>query len=208
MELIYWPSVQISPQAITLAPSQALTLNGVAQGYATDLVAQALRQSGWDKILVNVGEFHAGGRYWTLGIFDPDYEIIDTLDLKNRAVATSSPKAMRLRSGQFHILSPMGRQAPRWSTVSIQAADATTADALFTAFCHATEAEIADILRRADGTPSAICVRPDGSIQRIRTKKYHTGVGVNWRDTGNIPRHRSFQQGDFGFGSDPLVGIN
>ena len=169
LELIDWSSVQISSQAVTLEPGQALTLNGIAQGFMTDRVVQALRQSGWDKILVNVGEFYAGGRHWTLGISDPDYGIIDTLDLKKRAVATSRPKAMRLRSGQFLILSPTGRYTPHWSTVSVQAADATTADALSTAFCHATESEIADILLRVDGAPSAICVRPDGFIQKIRT---------------------------------------
>ncbi|MFA3919285.1 FAD:protein FMN transferase [Ruegeria hyattellae] len=163
-QLIGWDRVRFSSDQITLGPGQALTLNGIAQGYATDQVARALRKSGWSKVLVNIGEYYAAGRYWMLGLSDPDHGIVDTLALKNRAVATSSPNALRLRSGQPHILNPKGNQEPQWSTVSVQAADATSADALSTALCHATAAEIEDMLARAQGNPTASCVSWDGTL--------------------------------------------
>ncbi len=98
-----------------------LMLNGVVQGYATDLVVQFLKQTGWRNSLVKVGEFHAGAKVWSLEVPDPSHGISKTVKLKNRAIATSSQSAMQLNSGRSHILDPA------WSAVSVQEADATTA---------------------------------------------------------------------------------
>ena len=162
-----WSRVVLDPGRISLGKGQGITLNGIAQGFATDWVAGLLQDAGLTDILVNIGEYHAGGRYWTLGISDPERGLVATRKLKNRAVATSSPGAMLLAGGQSHIVNTVGTANPVWSTVSVEAIEATTADALSTAFCHATPTEIAAMLNRAPGNPVAICVPTKGAIQTI-----------------------------------------
>ena len=44
-------------------PGMAVTLNGVAQGYITDRVADLLRVRGFDNVLVELGEIRALGRH-------------------------------------------------------------------------------------------------------------------------------------------------
>ncbi len=167
-QAIGWRRVRITPAHISIGRGQALTLNGIAQGFATDLVAQTLRDAGLNRILVNIGEFHAGGRPWKLGISDPLHGLVAVRTLQDRAIATSSPIAMQLSAGQPHILNPRGTDAPLWSTISVEADEASIADALSTAFCHAPAQEIASVLRMAPGAPEATCVATDGSIHRIR----------------------------------------
>ena len=143
--LIDWSRVRHSAASVTLGEGQALTFNGIAQGFATDLVAEALRDAGLERTLVNIGEFRGTGGPWRLGISDPEIGMIGTRTLTSSAIATSSPKAVPL-GGQGHILH--GHAKPRWSTVSVEAATATMADGFSTAL---TMARLEDI-RAAVGT--------------------------------------------------------
>jgi len=143
--LIDWSRVRHSAVSVTLGDGQALTFNGIAQGFATDLVAEALRDAGLDRTLVNIGEFRGTGGPWKLGISDPESGMIGTRTLTSSASATSSPKAVPL-GGHGHILH--GQAKPIWSTVSVEAATATMADGFSTAL---TMASLADI-RAAAGT--------------------------------------------------------
>ena len=130
--LIGWDRVRLSSDpSITLGPGQQLTLNGIAQGYMTELVAGWLRGRGFDRALINIGEYQAIGGPFSLGVSARKFGLISTFDLSDRAVATSSPGAMQI-GDQGHILAPDGRP-PLWSTVSIEAPGATMADALSTA---------------------------------------------------------------------------
>lgn len=165
-QLIGFHRVTVNNRQVTLAPGQALTLNGIAQGYATDQVSAALKRAGLTRVLVNIGEYHGTGRAWQIGVADPTHGLVARQTLKNRALATSSPGAMPLGLNQTHILDPSG-QAPTWSTVSVEADTAAMADALSTAFCHASEDEITDCLRRAPGHPKALCVSPRGTLHRV-----------------------------------------
>lgn len=129
---IGWDRVQWQG-ALRLDPGQALTLNGLAQGYAADRVAALLRQAGYGPALIDMGEFAVLGGPFRLGVEDPEGGLMATRTLTGGAMATSSPGAMRLgMSG--HILGPQG-QPPRWSTVSVEAPWAGLADGLSTAFC-------------------------------------------------------------------------
>ncbi|SNS90791.1 FAD:protein FMN transferase [Antarctobacter heliothermus] len=116
---------------VTLGPGQQLTLNGIAQGFATERLAATLRARGFGKALINIGEHQAIGGPFRLGLSDPQHGLFAKTRLRDMAVATSSPGALRLGE-HGHILSPEGR-APIWSTVSIEAESATLADALSTA---------------------------------------------------------------------------
>ena len=141
-DLIGWDRVRIG-ERIILDRGQALTLNGVAQGFATDLVSEALARRGFANALVNIGEFRADAGRWRVGVASPDAELLDIVTLAGGAVATSSPGALRV-GGMGHILGPDGR-APQWSTVSVQAPGAAIADGLSTALCLANADEIASI---------------------------------------------------------------
>ena len=137
--LIDWSRVRHSAASVTLGEGQALTFNGIAQGFATDLVAEALRDAGLERTLVNIGEFRGTGGPWRLGISDPEIGMIGTRTLTSSAIATSSPKAVPL-AGHGHILH--GHAKPRWSTVSVEAATATMADGFSTALTMASLEDI------------------------------------------------------------------
>ncbi|MBS8225139.1 FAD:protein FMN transferase [Vannielia litorea] len=162
-EAVGWQRVQTGPE-IRLAPGQALTFNGIAQGYATDLAAQALKARGFREVLVNIGEFAALGSGWHIGIADPAHGLLAQRRLSDSALATSSPAAMPMTGG--HILGP-GGQAPRWSTVSVEAESATLADGLSTALCLAGERQIARIRARLSGVRRVVVVDGDGSLKTL-----------------------------------------
>jgi FAD:protein FMN transferase len=122
----------------------AITLNGIAQGYATDCVVDRLRGAGLSTALVDIGEIRAigarpEGTPWRIGLADPDKPgvLTETIDLVDRAVSTSAGAGFRFDpKGRFtHLFDPAtGRSPSLYSTVSVIAPTATEADALSTAF--------------------------------------------------------------------------
>ena len=131
---IGWDRIRLTPEEIRLDPGQALTLNGIAQGWAADRIAALLRAQGFTEALVDMGELAAlGDGGWPVAIVGPDDAPLAETRLANRALATSSPRGT-LVNGQPHILGPQG-QPPLWQTVSVSAPRAAIADALSTAFC-------------------------------------------------------------------------
>lgn len=133
--LIGWSRVKLLPEAITLAPSMALTLNGIAQGYIADRVAALLAEQGLTRALIDTGEMVALPEgSWPVRLAEGD-----RVHLQGRALATSSPLGMTFGGDgrSSHILDPRsGRPVPaRWSSVSISAPRAALADALSTAAC-------------------------------------------------------------------------
>ena len=165
--LVGWNRVSATSKEISLVAGQALTFNGIAQGFATDLASQMLKQAGLRKVLVNIGEFAALGGPFTLGISDPVMGLVDTVRLSNRAIATSSPGAMTLGASHSHILNPLAQYAPQWSTISVEADSAAIADAASTAFCLMSEPEIHTSLSLLPGAPRATLVSHSGSIRKI-----------------------------------------
>lgn len=139
--LIGWDRIHLSPEEIRLDRGQALTLNGIAQGWAADRIAALLRAQGFTDALVDMGEIATlGERGWPAVIAAPDGAPLAETRLANRALATSSPHGT-LVNGQPHILGPRG-QRPVWQTVSVSAPSAAPADALSTAFCLMDRASI------------------------------------------------------------------
>lgn len=131
--------VRINHEEIRLDPGQAITLNGIAQGWAADRIAALLRAEGYGDALIDMGEAVAlghrpDGADWRAGIASPEGRLLGEARLTNRALATSSPRGTLIGDGNPHIIGPSG-QKPRWSTVSVSASDAALADALSTAFC-------------------------------------------------------------------------
>ena len=152
-------------------PGMAVTLNGIAQGYITDRVADLLRRAGLDNVLIDLGETralgrHPDGRPWRVGLRDPlDREaIVRDLDLTNAALATSAGAGTRFdaHGRHHHLLDPRtGRSAQRYLSVSVIADTATAADALSTGFSIADIATIESAI--AGRRPiTAILTPPDG----------------------------------------------
>jgi thiamine biosynthesis lipoprotein len=148
-------ALEIAPARIAFArPGMAVTLNGIAQGYITDRVAELLRQQGLDRVLVDLGEVralgaHPDGRPWRAALADPrGGPPMAELELRDRALAASAPSGFAFdAAGRFHhIFDPRsGRPAARYSSVSVLAPDATTADALSTAFVQMSGPQIAAV---------------------------------------------------------------
>lgn len=155
--LVGWEGVRVDSQRIELRPGMALTLNGIAQGFVADRVAELLRAQGVENVLVNTGEIHAvghspDGQPWPVTIRDGK-----GLGLQDRALATSAPWGTVFdNAGRLgHIIDPRtGRPAPSvWRQVSVSAGSAAIADAVSTAAClmpdHASIEQICNAMHGA-----------------------------------------------------------
>jgi len=160
-KLVDYRAVQYDPQRVSFAEKgMAVTLNGIAQGYITDRVAELLKARGFANVLIDLGETRVVGRRedgsdWQVGIKAPDGSggLIRKLALRDKAVATSGGYGTRFtRDGiHHHLFDPKtGRSANFWTSMSVIADDATRADALSTAFFSLPESTIrrvAEILK-------------------------------------------------------------
>ncbi|MCB1342209.1 MAG: FAD:protein FMN transferase [Pseudooceanicola sp.] len=158
-QLIGLDRVRADPGAVTLSPGQALTLNGIAQGYIADRVARMMRAEGVRDVLIDTGEIVAMG---TMPRDDgPGWPVTIEGEAKprriaGRALATSAPGALVLdpATGQGHILDPrLGAPVtPAVAQVSVSAPSAALADALSTALCLVDDrAEAESTLRQVNG---------------------------------------------------------
>jgi FAD:protein FMN transferase len=127
-----------------LRPGMALTLNGLAQGYAADLALAAVRARGVKHALLDTGEFSAQGDKapqtpWVLGIRDPRDAgaLAATVRVDGRSVATSGDYES-VFSADFvhhHIFNPATGDSPtELAAVTVLAPSALLADGLSTAF--------------------------------------------------------------------------
>ncbi len=139
-----WRAVQVSPRLIRLArPGMAITLNGIAQGYAAEQARQLMRHHGIAHALLDTGEWAPlgqapGGGPWQLGLVSPrdSTRLLATLQAGGRSIAVSTDVQLRFGSDpgedrHHHILDPRsGRSPPHLSAVVVAAPSATLADAL------------------------------------------------------------------------------
>lgn len=139
-----WQAVELEAGRLRFGkPGMALTLNGVAQGYITDRVADLLRDRGFDQVMVELGEIRAlgdrpDGQTWQVGIADPDEPsaIRMTIPLRETSLATSGGYGTWFDRAHrhHHLFDPAtGHSASRYAAVSVIAPRAMRADALSTA---------------------------------------------------------------------------
>lgn len=148
-----WAGVIWSEAEIHLnRPGMALTLNGIAQGWAADKLAEAARRHDLTDLLIDTGEIRAlGRREWNTGLADARGHLHRRITLRARAVATSSPTGTLIGpANAAHILAADGR-VPLWDTISVSAPDAALADGLSTALCLMSEADAARALAALSG---------------------------------------------------------
>jgi len=169
--LVDFNSIQIGTQKISLSrPGMKITLNGIAQGYITDRVAELLKTHGFENVLIDLGETRGlghrnDGSDWRVGIRAPDGsgKLIRKLALHNKAIATSGGYGTTFTAdgAHHHLFDPKtGRSADRWDSMSVISGDATRADALSTAFSSMSET---DIRRIADKMNISVIASNDAS---------------------------------------------
>ena len=169
-----WRGVHVDDDRVRLArPGMAVTLNGIAQGWAADRVRAVLAGHGIAHALVDAGEYAmrghdaAGGR-WTLGLADPRDEsrLMARLLADGRCVATSSDAQLRFTADgrHHHILDPRsGDSPPALAGVTVAAPSGALADALTKVFFVAGPARAREVARAWD--VDALWVAKDGRWQ-------------------------------------------
>jgi thiamine biosynthesis lipoprotein len=143
--LVNWQRLEVHQQQLRFQTAgMAITLNGVAQGYAVDLALEALRSRGVRHALMDTGEFGSIGRKthgqpWVLGIGHPRrHEAISArVEMDGRKVATSGDYATFFTPDliHHHIFDPVsGDSPPELASVTVVAPTGILADGLSTAF--------------------------------------------------------------------------
>ena len=134
-----WQSLRLDSASIEMRPGMALTLNGIAQGFIADRVADLLRDRGVENVLIDTGEIAAIGHAPQGGAWPVTIRDGKELRLQDRALATSAPLGTVLDAAGTvgHILDPLsGRPAgAQWRQITVSARQAAVADALSTAAC-------------------------------------------------------------------------
>lgn len=166
-----WDGVRASPAEIRLArPGMALTLNGIAQGFAADRLAEVAARHRLAEVLIDAGEVRAlGARPWQARIETPGGGLVRELALRGRALATSAPFGTRIgpAGDRPHILGPRG-QEPRWALVSVSADSAAVADALSTAAVLMDRPAIGAALRAFPGAEVEALVAPEPQPKSLK----------------------------------------
>lgn len=143
--LVNWQKLTFSDQQVRLAhPGMAITLNGLAQGYAADLALQALRSGGIAHALLDTGEFaalggKAAGQPWVLGIRHPRQPdvLAARVALDGRMLATSGDYETLFSPdyAHHHIFDPATGDSPTvLASATVLAPTGMMADGLSTAF--------------------------------------------------------------------------
>ena len=163
-------AISIDPGRIAFdKPDMAITLNGIAQGYITDRVADLFRREGLDNVLIDLGELralgrHPAGRPWSVGLEDPRQKsrLFETRALDNSALATSAGLGTRFDAAgdHHHLFDPAtGLSSNRYLSLSVQAPTATEADALSTGLFHLDQTRLAALVRQRRGVAVTALLR-------------------------------------------------
>ncbi|MCB1471735.1 MAG: FAD:protein FMN transferase [Rhodobiaceae bacterium] len=160
--LVDWRQLSFDKHEVAFARSgMALTLNGIAQGYATDRVADLLRGAGLGNVMVSVGEIAClgepePGKPWRIGVaLREDAPADDEIELRDMAIATSAPLGTTFDRARSvgHIVAPLARSSyPEWERISVIHRSAALADGLSTGFCLMPAEQIATAATRAGAT--------------------------------------------------------
>ena len=170
-DLVDYRGIELGAAAVRLArPGMAVTLNGIAQGYVTDRVAELLAEAGMPDARVAAGEVRAVGAGpqgggWHVGLAHPVPADGLTISLPPGAgLATSAGRGgLFVADGRrHHILDPRtGACPPADRTASVVAPTAMAADALATALTLLPRDAASALLRRA-GAAYALVSEPGG----------------------------------------------
>ncbi|MFO1163447.1 MAG: FAD:protein FMN transferase [Reyranellaceae bacterium] len=160
--LIGWQDVEVSPRRIALRrPGASVTLNGIAQGFISDRVAELLRDAGLDNVYVSLGEQRATGAGpaelgWTV------QTPFGQVELRNAALAVSaaSPEGTVQDLNVPNLISAIsGLPVTSGPPVVVTAPTAVIADAMATALAVAPPLEVSALIERMR-TVRAVAMSP------------------------------------------------
>jgi thiamine biosynthesis lipoprotein len=167
---VNWRDVKIADHRVSLAKAgMAITLNGIAQGFAADAAMRVVRAHGVEHALIDTGEMSAAGRnlegaVWKIGIQHPRqrdaFATLATLD--NRCLATSGDYETHFSDdfSRNHIFDPHTGESPgELASVSVLAPTAMSADALSTTLFVLGVQEGMELLRQYPDTDALMIVK-------------------------------------------------
>lgn len=156
-QLVGWEYVDISSISVAFVkPDMAMTLNGIAQGFITDRIAQLLKRHGLRNAIIKMGEISAighndMGQAWDIGIANSGDETADDMvQLSDQSIASSSVNGTTFDGKIGHILNPhqgVPAQSP-WLRVSAIHKSASIADGVSTAAVLMNESQIETMLEQ------------------------------------------------------------
>ena len=175
-----WKRVRMSGERVHLGgEGTAITLNGIAQGYAADRVKQVLVDAGIKHALIDCGEISPLGQSaqdapWKVGIQHPreSQAFVSVAELSGRCLATSGDYATRFGDDYRcnHLFDPQTGYSPdEFASVSVVAPTAMEADAFSTAVFVAGVERGMKLLETFPGT-DAFLVLKDG--RTLVTKRF------------------------------------
>ena len=144
-KLVNWRALQAHPDTVRLnGKGMAVSLNGIAQGYAADLVRAVLQSHGVMHALIDTGETATlgnapGDKPWRFGV-ETAANVKSSqpeMTTDGRAMATSSDAhtAFTPDHVHHHIFNPHTGDSPRyWSSATVIAPSCAMADALTKVF--------------------------------------------------------------------------
>ena len=137
---VNWIAVDLGARRIRLGPGIAITLNGLAQGYAADLAFETLAQEGVTDALIDAGEYGArglnrNGGPWRVGLQHPRKPdaLVGVVPMDGRFLATSGDYATHFTDDfkSHHIFDPHTGESPgAMSSVAVAAPSGLLADGL------------------------------------------------------------------------------
>ena len=144
-QLVNWRALETSPDMIRLnTKGMGVSLNGIAQGYAADLVRAVLQSHGVAHALIDTGETATlgnapGSKTWRFGVQSAAnaYSPLPVITADARAIATSSDShtAFTPDHVHHHIFNPHTGDSPRyWASATVIAPSCALADALTKVF--------------------------------------------------------------------------
>lgn len=165
--------LKITPERVHLHEGMAITLNGIAQGFAADRALAALRAHGIANALVDTGELgplgrKQGGKPWIAGVRDPRRAeaLVAAVALDDRCMATSGDyeTAFTADRSYNHIFDPeTGRSPQTFASVTVIASNGMDADALSTAVFVLGFKNGARVIEEWPGA-DALFILKDGSV--------------------------------------------
>jgi thiamine biosynthesis lipoprotein len=174
---IDWRALDVSARRAGLPPGMAITLNGLAQGYAADVALDALAQEGVHDALIDAGEFGAqgcrpSGGPWRVGIQHPrnPAALVGVVPMDGRFLATSGDYATAFTPdfASNHIFDPRTGHSPSGvSSVAVAAASGLLADGLTKPMMVLERAAAQRLLRRFPGA-GAVWIDKSGRIDAVQ----------------------------------------
>lgn len=173
-----WRKLQVSERELRFdQPGMAITLNGIAQGYAADQALTTLERFGICQALIDSGELASlgerdEGRPWMLGVRDPRDEtaFVQTWAADGRCLASSGDYATHFTEdfSQHHIIDPHSGNSPtELAAVSVLAPEGILADGLSTA-CMVMGSEKSLALAAAWPEVDVMCIAKTGAVYRSK----------------------------------------